>query len=282
MLRLAIFVLIFSSAGLISSQAIPFFLERFQRIQEKKVSEAEKRLDKMFIEVGRRRLFLIYTLTPFVLGLSAFFIFDNLAFVFMAGGVGLILPTIVIKRLQVIRKARFQAQLVDAVMTISSSLKAGLSLLQAIEVLVEEMPAPASQEFGLILRENKMGVTLEESLKRLNERMKLEELGLLINSVLVARETGGDLAKVFSRLCTTLRDNYKLKENVRTLTLQGRLQGMIMSILPFIFVWWILTFNRQHFDIMLNTELGRMLLLIALVLQIVGVFLIRKFSRIRI
>ena len=104
----------------------------------------------------------------------------------------------------------------------------------------------------------------------------------MVNSILVARETGGDLTKVFSRLSVTIRDNRKLKDSVKTLTLQGRLQGMIMSVLPILFISWVLTFNRQHFDIMLNSQIGRMLLFAALFLQVAGMILIRKFSTIKV
>lgn len=281
-LKLIILILSFNSVCLISQQIIPLLIDRLHRAQAKKVSQAEKQLEEMFVVVKPERLFLYYTLSPLILGGLAFFVFNSIAPALIAAGIGFILPAFIIRLMERQRRHKFLSQLVDGLMVISSSLKGGLSLLQAIEVLVEEMPAPISQEFGLVLRENKIGVTLEDSLKRLNERLKLEELGLLINSVLVARETGGDLTKVFSRLSSSIRDNHKLKESIRTLTLQGRLQGMIMSMLPFIFVWWVLTFNRGHFDIMLNTEQGRMLLFIALALQILGIFLIHKFSRIRI
>jgi len=281
-LKLIILILIFNSVCLISQQIIPLLIGKLHRAQAKNVSQAEKQLDEMFVVVKPERLFLYYTLSPLILGGLAFFVFNSIAPALIAAGIGFILPAFIIRLMERQRRHKFLSQLVDGLMVISSSLKGGLSLLQAIEVLVEEMPAPISQEFGLVLRENKIGVTLEDSLKRLNERLKLEELGLLINSVLVARETGGDLTKVFSRLSSSIRDNHKLKESIRTLTLQGRLQGMIMSILPFIFVWWVLTFNRQHFDIMLNSEQGRMLLFIAGGLQILGIFLIHKFSTIRI
>lgn len=282
MLKFAIFVLIFSSIGLICNQVIPLCLERFHRIQEKKVSETEKKLDKMFIQVRKEKLLFFYTLTPVAAGLFAFLFFNNLVFLFIGVVAGSILPTIVIKKLEALRKARFQAQLVDAVMIISSSLRGGLSFLQAIEVLVEQMPSPISQEFGLIVRENKMGITLDESLRRLSERMNINELSLMINSILVARETGGDLTKVLARLTNTIRDNQKLKDNIKTLTLQGRLQGIIMPMLPFVFVPLVLTFNRYHFDIMLQTETGRMLLILAVILQVLGIFLIHKFSTINI
>lgn len=281
-LKLVILILSFASIYLIAHQIVPLITERLQRIQAKKVSEAEKQLDEMFVHVKREKLFLFYTLSPLVLAGIVLVLFNQLALALIAGAVGLILPALILKLMEQKRRHKFSNQLVDGLMMISSALKGGLSLLQAIEVLVEEMPAPISQEFGLILRENKIGLSLEDSLKRLNERMKLEELGLMINSILVARETGGDLTKVFSRLSTTIRDNHKLKENIRTLTLQGRLQGVIMSVLPFMFISWVLGFNRHHFDIMFNTEQGRTLLLIAVTLQVVGMFLINKFSRIRV
>jgi tight adherence protein B len=144
------------------------------------------------------------------------------------------------------------------------------------------MPAPISQEFGLVVRENRMGIPLEECLSRLNKRMNIDELGLIIYALLVARETGGELPKVFSRLAITIRDNRKLKESIKTLTMQGRLQGMIMSFLPIVFAFWVLSVNKHHFDIMLNSDIGRMLLVGAVVLQIVGMFLVKKFSAINI
>ena len=154
--------------------------------------------------------------------------------------------------------------------------------MQALEVVVEEVPAPMSQEIGLVIRENRMGVSLEESLRRLDKRMDMEELRLVISSILVARETGGDLTKVLSRLSTTIRDNRKLKENIKTLTLQGRMQGLIMSGLPFVFVWWVVAFNKQHFDIMFQTQTGRQLIFVAVILQIVGMAFIKKFSTIKV
>ena len=281
-LKLSILILAFGSVYLIAQQIIPFITQRLYRVQAQKVSQAEQQLEQMFVAVKREKLFLYYTLSPLMLAGATFFLFNQPIIAFVGGLLGFALPAFIVKQMEHRRKQRFQGQLVDGLMVISSSLKGGLSFLQAIEVLVEEMPAPISQEFGLILRENKMGLTLEDSLKRLNTRMNLEELSLMVNSILVARETGGDLTKVFSRLSTTIRDNHKLKESIRTLTLQGRMQGIIMSILPFVFVWWVLTFNREHFNVMLNTDKGRMLLLVAAVLQVTGMILMRKFSIIKI
>ena len=175
----------------------------------------------------------------------------------------------------------FQSQLVDSLMILSSSLRAGLSLIQAMEVLCEEMPPPISQEFGLVLKENRWGVSLEESLNKLRERMPLEETNLIVSSVLVARETGGELTKVFARLTDTIRNNVKLKEKIATLTLQGKLQGLIMTFLPVGFTFFIYKQNPDHFNIMLEAELGRILIGVAIFLQLLGMFLIKKISTFR-
>ena len=280
-LRYTIYVLIFSGVVILNHYLAPFILERLRRVQARKVEKAEKQLDSLFVQVNREKLFSFYTLSPFVLGLCGFLFFHNFLITFIGVGVGMVIPTACIKYLKVQRKARFQHQLVDALTILSSSLKAGLSLIEAIEVISEEMSAPISQEFGLILRENKMGITLDESLMRLYQRTKVKELKLIINSILVAREAGGDLTKIFSRLTNGIRDNQKLKDSIRTLTMQGKLQGLIMSLLPFLFISMIVTFNPHHFDIMLQNQFGRLLLIIAVLLQITGMVLIRIFSTVR-
>jgi len=274
--------LVAASIVLIISQLLPIFLERASNLHTQKVAEAEKQLDKMFIQVNRQKLFLWYTITPLIMGILGFLFLRSLGLALLAGLVSFIFPSLIIRNLKAKRRARFQSQLSDGIMVLSSSLKGGLSLMQAMEVVVEEMPVPFSQEFGLVLRENKIGVPLEDSLRHLHDRMHFEELDLVINSILVSKETGGDLTKVLARLSVTLRDNRKLKESIKTLTLQGKLQGIIMSVLPFFFVTWVISFNRSHFDIMFSSETGRVLLIIAVCLQVAGIFLIHKFSKIDI
>lgn len=277
-----IIILAFSSILILFCVITPPIIEIIHKINEKKVARAQRELDKMYIDVQGRNLLVIYTIGPFIAGIVGLLIFKNLIAAFILGLVTFTLPTLIIKRMDARRKNRFANQLIDGITILTSSLKAGLSLLQAIEVLTEELPAPISQEFGLILRENKVGIPLEDSFSRLNKRMNLEELVLLTNAIFVARETGGDLTKVLSKLSNTIRDNRKLKERIKTLTLQGKIQAWVMSVLPFFFVAWAVGFNRNHFDIFFSTDQGRMLFITAIILQIAGIVLIRRFSRINI
>jgi len=282
MLKIIIITSVFVAALFLSNNIVAFFLEKFSSFQLRKIDKTEKKLDSMFININRDKLIFIYTLVPVVFGAAGLLFFGNMLFAIIGAVLGLVLPTLVLKNLEAQRKILFRNQLTDSLMILSSSLKGGLSLVQAIEMLVEESSPPVSQEFGWVLKENKVGISLDESLAKMYRRIKVKELEYIINSILVARETGGDLTKVLGRLSITMRDNRKLEDNIRTLTLQGRLQGIIMSVLPFIFIGSILTFNPKHFDIMLQSDLGKMLLVLGAFLQVVGIVLIQFFSRIKV
>jgi len=270
------------SVVLIAVSIFPLFLKQLRAWQAEKEVKVAKQMDQMFGDKSPKAIAQLYFILPLVFAMSGYFLSQSLIPAIIGGAIGLAIPNFILKIRLARRKQKFNDQLLDTIGMLSSCLKGGLSLLQGFEVLVEEMPAPMSQELGLLLKENKMGIPFEESLVRLNKRMNIEELGLVVNALLVARETGGELTKVFSRLTTTIRDNRKLKENIKTLTLQGRMQGAIMSFLPILFVLWVLSVNKHHFDIMLTSDIGRMLLVAAVFLQIIGMFLIRKFSIINI
>lgn len=276
-------LLIGSAICLLAMAIVPILDKRRMDWEEKKEHLIGRQMDDMFYyDKTPKEIIRLYYILPPVFALSVWFLFSSPIFVITGAVLGFAIPTLILKFRDAKRRKKFNIQILDTVMLLSSSLKGGLSLLQGLEVILEEMPAPMSQEIGLSVRENKMGVTLEQSLRNLGRRMKLDDLDLVINSLLIARETGGDLIKVLSRLSTTIRDNRKLKEIIKTLTMQGRMQGIIMSLLPILFVWWVMFFNRHHFDYMLQDNTGRLLLLVAVILQLVGMILIKKFSTIKV
>lgn len=275
-------ILVLCSVVLVSLSLLPIIVQKLQLWQAQKEAVFAQEMDKMFYDKSPKNIVMLYFILPLLFGLGGILILKSQIFMVLGVVIGVIIPKLILKLRYKHRISRLNDQLLDAINMLSSCIKGGLSLLQGLEVLVEEMPAPMSQELGLVVRENKMGIPLEECLNRLNKRLNIDELGLVVNALLVARETGGELPKIFSRLTVTIRDNRKLKENIKTLTLQGRLQGVIMSFLPIAFVAWVISVNKHHFDIMLENDLGRMLLIIAVVLQAGGMILIRIFSVIQI
>lgn len=276
-------LVIIAAVTLLTLGLAPPFIARLKQIHSQKQQQADKEVDKMFYEMSHKRVLMLYYTCPLVCGVIVFVASKSFFFGLAGAIVGLsLIPQMILKTRQARRKSKFNSQILDVVLLLSSCLKGGLSFQQSIEVIVEEMPAPSSREYGLVLKENKMGKTMEVALENLLSRMHSPDLELVVNSILIAKETGGDLTKVLARIGTTIRDNRKVRENVETLTLQGRLQGAIMSFLPLLFVVWVYMQNPHHFDIMWRSEIGRMLILAAVVLQVVGMFLIRKFSIINV
>lgn len=276
-----IYLIVFSAVVLlvifISEVIVPYFLGRYNTIQSKRATELSATLEDSFIFWEKKKMLLFY-LFPFIFSGLGLILLRHIIGLFIGFIIGFIMPKIIIGIAKQQRLKKFGGQLVDSMMIISSSLKAGLSFLQSIEVLCEEMPPPVSQEFGLILSENKLGISMELALKKLRKRIPTEEVNLIVTSILIARESGGNLPLVLSRLTDTIRDNLKLKEKISTLTLQGRMQGIIMVLLPIGFAYFVYKQNPGHFDVMLQTELGRKLLGLAIALQIIGMIMIKKIS----
>jgi tight adherence protein B len=280
MLQLLIMILAFVAVGFLSYQYIPVLVGRVHDINVKRAEKFSQRMDNLFLRVKTPRMIIFYLIAPAALGLIGFLTFHNLLAVLVGMAIVLVLPSGYAKYVEKARKSKFSRQLIDCLMLLSSSLKGGLSLIQAIEVMVEEMPAPISQEFGIVLSENKLGIPLDESFKRLYKRMPSNELNQMITAILLARETGGNLPFIFGRLVTTLRENNKIIKDIQGLTLQGRIQGVIMASLPVVFAMFVFTVNPKFFDVMFASELGKTLLIVSLFLEVIGMFLIRKISRI--
>lgn len=253
---------------------------KVERYQQTKIDKAAEALDDIFMDVEPKWLKLAYGVTPVGVGVVVYVLWNNLLFAAVGAVAGLILPDVYLRASRAIRKQRFRGQLVDVLLVLSSSLRAGLSLTQAIEVIALEMSPPASQEFGRVIKAYRVGRTLEEALQRLNDRMASEELNLMTTALLVARETGGDVTRLISQVITTIREKKKLSEQVQTLTMQSKLQAYVMSLLPVAFAFMVRTFNPRYYDVLLRDAMGQMLLIMAAALWAVGMVLLVRLSKV--
>lgn len=279
-----IFFLSFFAISVFVFFFLPDFLRLLGVLNRRRAEKMADTMDHMFIRVKKKQTVFIYTLAPFILAGAAFVVAPSQAIRLPAVLLGLILgfiaPGVYMRFLAKQRKRKFYAQLIDALLMMNSGLKGGLSLLQAMEVVADEMPEPISQEFAILIGENKMGVSLETSFDRLYARLGSPALQQFISAVLLARETGGNLPVIFNRIIQTIRENRKIQQNIETLTVQGKIQGFVMSLLPIAFAVFIYGSNPHYFDIMIESELGRNLLILSAGLEIVGAFFIIKFSTI--
>ncbi len=142
------------------------------------------------------------------------------------------LPSLLIAHLGAQRRKQFARQLPDAMMLIGGAVRAGASMTLALRQMASELPAPGGQEFDLLLRELRLGVTLDDALFSLEKRMGCDDLRLFGAAVRIANESGGNLAETLERLADTMRKKMALEDKIMALTSQGRMQGWVMVVLP--------------------------------------------------
>jgi len=273
-------ILLFVAIIIVIFYGIPVIVPLWIKHLQKKASVATNTFYDSFILVNAKKMILVCSGLSFVLAILGFFIFHNLIGFFAGGLLGVMLPSMIANFSKGTRRNKFVKQLNDVLTIASSSLRGGLSLIQTFEAISEDMDKPSSDEFSLLIREVRMGVSLEEALRRLAKRMPSDEIDLIVSAVLVSRETGGDIIKTFSNLITTMRDKAEVKEMITTLTLQAKIQGFVMFILPFVFIRVVLSTNPKHFDVFFKTDIGKMLMMAAVILEMISVFLIYQFSKI--
>lgn len=273
--------LCFSTVAMVGYVIAPMLYNRTMIESGKQQQRIANKMEQLMPRQEAKRLSRLFVLAPVVLAGGFYLIFPEgmrLFGVLFGVIIGLVFPGIYVQALTKKTKDQFNNQLIDALMIMSSSFRGGLSLVQALEAVVDEMPDPINKEFGIVLGENKMGVSLEEALNHLYSRMTSPALQQMITAILLARETGGNLPVIFNRIVNNIRESKKIQQNLDTLTIQGKIQGVVMSILPVAFAFLLYSANKRVFDNMLVSQLGRTLLIYALISETIGAFLIWKIS----
>lgn len=195
---------------------------------------------------------------------------------------GFKLPKLVINFLIQKRIKDYQNQMVDGLQLLSNGIRAGLSVPQAIGMVVNELKAPISQEFNTMLQQNKIGVPLEECLDNLVSRIPTQDNQMFVSSVNILRETGGNLAEVFDTIVDVIRERIRLQQKVDTYTAQGMFQGLTIGAMPFLMFMVFLSSNPDSMINFMTHPVGIALIIVALVLDGFGLFVIMKIVKIKI
>lgn len=199
-----------------------------------------------------------------------------------AAAAGGAVPWIAAKMAAKRRALRFDAQLADTLLVMANSLRAGFSFLQAIEMVQREMTPPVSREFGRTFRELSLGTSVEEALTALARRVKSDDLALVVTAVLIQRQAGGNLAEILEKISRTIQERVRIQGEIRTLTAQGRISGMIVGLLPVFLLAVLTAINPGYTGVLFTSSTGRLILLLAGASQLLGWFLIRKITQIRV
>lgn len=180
------------------------------------------------------------------------------------------------------RLKKFQAQLSDALELVARAVHSGQSLASAMHVVSEEMPDPIATEFGRVFEEQNLGIPIEESMKSMCERVPNMDLRFFVTSVGIQRQTGGDLAEILDKIGYVVRERFRILGQVKALTGEGRLSGIVLIALPFSLFGFMLNAKPDYVESLWTTELGQKMSIFAIIAQIVGALVIRKIVNIKV
>jgi tight adherence protein B len=245
------------------------------------------KLDLMFLEVSSvnlQRFYLGFLLSIFFLGVYLVYpsVGGGFAFGLFFVALGWKLPLGLINLLFTRRVKKFVLQMVDGLSLMSNGLRSGLNVPQAISIVQNELPNPISQEFGLILSQNKLGITLEEAMGNLSKRMPHDDIEMFTTSVNILKETGGNLAETFDTIAYTIRERIKIESKIAAMVSQGVLQGVIVVLMPFALGAILYQIDPERIRPMFTTVPGWVLLVLMMSLQFAGGWTIWKIVQIKV
>lgn len=243
------------------------------------------RLNIMFIDLPPQRILLGLFIVSFGLGSLVFVAFLPKLFpAFLFGAVMTIVgwkaPKPVVDYLYRRRVNVFVLQMVDALSLMSNGLKSGLSIVQSLALVTQQMSNPIQQEFNLILSENKLGVSLEEAFNNLAKRIKSDEVEMFVTSVNILKETGGNLAETFDTIVTTIRERVKVEKKIDSLTAQGYYQGLFALSVPPVLGMVFYSSDPGFMQPLFTTTIGWLVIAMIMILEIVAFFVIMKIIKI--
>ncbi len=246
-----------------------------------------QRLSMMFIEITPDRVLMYMFAASFGLGGLVFLamipnLVGGLVLGIFTGVIGWKSLRPAVDYLYRRRTDKFVLQLVDGLALMSNGLKSGLSVVQALSLVVEEMPNPIKQEFNLILSQNKLGVSLEEAFSNLAQRIPSEDVEMFVTAVNILKETGGNLSETFDTIVLTIRERIKVENKISALTAQGFYQGMIIIAVPPGLGFMLQTTDPEFMEPLFTTPLGWVIVASILLLEVVGFFVIMRVVRIEV
>lgn len=208
-----------------------------------------------------------------------------LAVLFLSGGIitalgigiiGFSAPPFFVQRSRRKRQEEFNRQLGESLTIMGNCIKAGFTFQQAMESIAAEMQPPISSEFSKTLREVHYGISLEDALKHMVERVKNKDLDLLVSAVLTSAQVGGNLSDILEVISETVKDRIKIKAEVRVLTSSGRTSGIIIGMLPIFIIIALMVINPDYFRSFFETGAGKVMLIVSAILETTGFLVINK------
>lgn len=190
--------------------------------------------------------------------------------------IGFMIPDVFLNSAKRKRSKKLNDQLPEALNIVSNGLRAGYSFPQSMSVAAKELDKPISDEFARVIKENTLGKPIDEALKDMSMRAEDEDIDMFVTALIIQRQVGGNLAEVLGTISETIRERVKLKGEIKTMTAQGKLSGVVITLLPIVIAFAITLLNPEYITVLLTTTIGQVLVAAAVVMEIIGVYLLTK------
>ncbi|HHT9126469.1 MAG TPA: type II secretion system F family protein [Candidatus Brocadiia bacterium] len=243
------------------------------------------RLDRFLVQANSFLAVGQFVLLSVVLGaigiLTGYFLSKSVIITIPSGFFTFFLPYFYVRFLRKRRMNLFARQFPDALELMARALRAGHALPTSFKLVGDELPSPIGPEFERTFEEQNLGITLEEALNKLAERIDSLDLKYFVTAVLIQRATGGNLAEVLDKISYIVRERFKLKSQIKALTAEGRLSGIVLGFLPIAIGVVIYMMNPNYIKTLYYETAGNYLVGAALMLQILGFLTIKKIVNIK-
>ncbi len=260
------------------------------RYKERFLAEAAVELDDVLLQLPANRILdlsIAIAAASFFLfgGLSSFLSSEvnwirTIAIGTISAVVAFLAPRFYLRALKKQRLAKFNEQLEDALLSMSSALKAGFSITQALENVASENRYPISFEFTLLLQELRLGVQFDTALRKMSDRLGSQDFELVAVAIITARQTGGELTTVLEELAGVIRERMRIMQRVRALTSQGRMQAWLIASVPFVLMFAMMRLAPDLMDAFFGSLVGIVVLVAVIIMVVCGFLWIRKITTI--
>lgn len=228
--------------------------------------------------------YLIFLVASVVVGGALGFLLSSgsIVFALLIAVVGFFVPRTLVGMAQSRRLRAFNNQLGDFLNMMVNGLRAGYSATQAMEAVASELSPPLATEVGRVVQEMQLGLTQEQALANMLRRVKSDDLDLIVTAMNVQREVGGNLAEILDKLSEVIRERFRLLSYARVLSAQHRASAYCVAASPFAMAIIFATLNPGYFDALLRWPNAKLLIAAALVMQVIGFFMLKRIATITV
>jgi tight adherence protein B len=246
------------------------------------VTKLQGLLDQANVAWSASRM-LVYVVSASLLATTGLLIAQFNPVTALVAGTGiLVLPFLWMMRRRKKRIAKLMAQLPDVFDLMGQALRAGHALNSAIQLVSQQMPDPIATEFARVFHEQNLGIKVEEALTNMADRIDQMDVRFFVTSVLIQRQTGGDLAEILDKIGKVIRERIQLMGMVQALTAEGRLSGWVLLALPAVVFVACFIVNREYAEVLVYTPAGRLMLATAVIMDLMGMAMIKKIVNIKV